>query len=454
MQDQVRAGDVVARLGGDEYLVLLEPVDSQRSGVEIAERLVAALAAPGRIRAGTRSSIGPASAPRSASTAAPTPTGCSPRPTRRSTGRSRPDGRGSRYSTNRCGANCDDRATFETAVLDGLDRGEFLLHYQPIVDVQSQRVQGYEALVRWNRPGVGMVPPDQFIPRAETSNLIFSLDRWVLDEALRQLAGWIASGVIDDPAITMAVNISGRHISDPRIVDRRRRGAERVRASIRRRLVLEITETILIADPHAIRHLEQLREMGVSISIDDFGTGYNSIVQLQHLPVNGIKIDRSFVSSTHPAAARLLALIVQAAHAFGLPVVAEGVESAEQLSALRTADCESAQGYLFARPMTAAAIEAQLVASGTATLVRWYPGSGGRGMPRSPRGPRRARCSARSRAGVISLRRPWRPRDRVPGWRRSGPCARRRSGSTSPARSRRPAGRSCSRPRSGGSSSS
>jgi EAL domain-containing protein (putative c-di-GMP-specific phosphodiesterase class I) len=97
--------------------------------------------------------------------------------------------------------------------------------------------------------------------------------------------------------------------------------------------------------------------MGVAINIDDFGTGYNSIVQLQHLPVDGIKIDRSFVSSTHPAAGRLLMLIVQAAHAFGLPVVAEGVENSEQLSALRVAACESAQGYLFARPMTAAAIE-------------------------------------------------------------------------------------------------
>ena len=154
----------------------------------------------------------------------------------------------------------------------------------------------------------------------------------------------------------MAVNISGRHISDPRIV------ADVVAALAAtgvepQRLILEITETILIAVPHAIRHLEQLRAMGVSISIDDFGTGYNSIVQLQHLPVDGIKIDRSFVSSTHPAAARLLVLIVQAAHAFGLPVVAEGVENVEQLSALRTADCESAQGYLFARPMTAAAIE-------------------------------------------------------------------------------------------------
>ena len=109
-----------------------------------------------------------------------------------------------------------------------------------------------------------------------------------------------------------------------------------------------------------------MRELGVSISIDDFGTGYNSIVQLQHLPVDGIKIDRSFLSSTHPAAGRLLLLIVQAAHAFGLPVVAEGVENTEQLSALRTADCESAQGFLFARPMTAAAIEERLVASAAA----------------------------------------------------------------------------------------
>jgi diguanylate cyclase (GGDEF)-like protein len=362
MKQQVRAGDVVARLGGDEFVILLEAVDSQASGVEVAERVVAAIRAAGTSHRGAEVSIG-ASIGVAFSMDGGTDADRLLAEADAAVYRAKSCGRGRvEVFDESLRSELYERANFETAVRAGLRDGEFLLHYQPIVDVRTQLIRGYEALIRWVRPGVGLVSPDQFIPTAEASKLICEIDRWVLDEALRQLAEWERSGAPGAEQLTIAVNISGVHISDRRIVDDvcSALATSGVAAD---RLVLEITETVLIDEPLAIRHLEILRELGVSVSIDDFGTGYNSIVKLQHLPVDGIKIDRSFLSSTHPAAGRLLALIVQAAHAFGLPVVAEGVENSEQLSALQTVACESAQGFLFARPMTAQAVE-QSIAEG------------------------------------------------------------------------------------------
>jgi diguanylate cyclase (GGDEF)-like protein len=355
MDGLVRAGDLVARLGGDEFVVLLEPVDSESAGVEIAERLAEILAEPvtyGGRQVALSASVGVAFSLDGGIDADHLLAEADAAVYRaKAGGRARVEIFGESLRQ-----ELHDRDNFDGAITDGLANGDFVLHYQPIVDVQSQRIHGYEALIRWNRPGVGLVPPDDFIPHAEASNLILEIDRWVLVTALTQLAEWTGTGAVGDEQTTMAVNISGRHISDPRIVSDVA-AALRLTGIDASRLVIEITETVLIDQPHAVLHLQQLRATGVSISIDDFGTGYNSIVQLQHLPVDGIKIDRSFLSSTHPAAGRLLSLIVQAAHAFGLPVVAEGVENADQLVRLRSADCESAQGYLFARPMTATAIE-------------------------------------------------------------------------------------------------
>jgi diguanylate cyclase (GGDEF)-like protein len=368
MLDEVRAGDVVGRLGGDEFVVLLEPVSSQSAGVEIADRIVAALSQPTTVdgyEVALSASVGVAFSLDGSTDADRLLAEADAAVYRaKAAGRARAE-----VFDESLRRELYERATLESAVMAGLRDAEFLLHYQPIVDVKSQRTHGYEALIRWNRSGVGMVAPDQFIPQAETSNLILEIDRWVLREALCQLAAWTSSGAVGDGETTMAVNISGRHISDPRIVDEVS-AALQASGVAPSRLVLEITETVLIDEPRAICHLEQLRAMGVAVTIDDFGTGYNSIIQLQHLPVDGIKIDRSFLSSTHPAAGRLLLLIVQAAHAFGLPVVAEGVENSEQLSALRTVDCESAQGFLFARPMTAAAIEQQSAERRANALIR------------------------------------------------------------------------------------
>jgi diguanylate cyclase len=213
--------------------------------------------------------------------------------------------------------------------------------------VRTGEVEGYEALVRWNRPGVGLVPPAEFIPVAEHSDLICELDVWVLQRATRQLAAWNQLQGPND--LIMAVNVSGRHIARRRIYDDVT-GALRAAGIEARQLTLEITENGLLDDPVALTNLQDLRLLGVSISIDDFGTGYNSISRLETLPVDIVKIDGRFLDPAVPSSDKLLRLIVQAAHAFGLPVVAEGVETGEQLSVLQSLECESAQGYYLGRP--------------------------------------------------------------------------------------------------------
>jgi predicted signal transduction protein with EAL and GGDEF domain len=246
------------------------------------------------------------------------------------------------------------RAELETAIAAGLANDEMYLLYQPVVDLASDQVSGFEALIRWNRPGHGIVPPDQFIPVAEGSKLICDLDRWVLHAATRQLAEWLARWPVEEgqPQPTMAVNVSGRHLAERRVVTD---VADALAASglSPRLLVVEVTETVLVDDPIAIGHLTELRDMGVSIAIDDFGTGYTSIGQLGSMPVDELKIDRSFVASPDPSHRELVTLIIRAAHTFGLSVVAEGVEELAQLTPLKDQACDAAQGFLLHRPLPA-----------------------------------------------------------------------------------------------------
>jgi EAL domain-containing protein (putative c-di-GMP-specific phosphodiesterase class I) len=248
---------------------------------------------------------------------------------------------------------------FEAAIARSLADGDFELHYQPIVALGAGQVSGFEALIRWNRPGHGRVPPDQFIPVAEASGLICDLGRWVLGEAAGQLARWTRDGLDPDGTLRVAINISGRHLTDSAIVDDVRRAVTENHIAAHR-LELEITETTLTDTAHAVACLTGLRTLGVRTAIDDFGTGYTSIGQLPALPFDTLKIDRSFVAATHESHRNLTALMIEAAHAFQLTVTAEGVEDAGTLDALRDLGCDSAQGYLLARPMPAADVPAWL----------------------------------------------------------------------------------------------
>nr|WP_231134750.1 EAL domain-containing protein [Motilibacter deserti] len=354
MQALVRSGDVVCRLGGDEFLVLLEPVESDVSLVALAQRLITAVSDPIAIGDSTvriGASVGIA-----ISSTGSVDADALLREADAAAYRAKTSGRGTaEVFDEQLRRELAERADLEAAIAHGLVAGEFLLHYQPVVSVATKELRGFEALLRWDRPGHGLVPPAAFIPLAEQSNLICELGRWALGEATRQLAAWSAADA--GRGLTMAVNVSGRHLGSPRILDdvADALAGSGVDPSC---LVLELTETMIVDDVACTDRLRALRGSGVRIAIDDFGTGYTSIGQLQNLPVDTLKIDRSFVASEAPGHQELVRLIVSAAHTFNLAVVAEGVEEDAQLAALRTLQCDAAQGFLIARPMSAAAVEA------------------------------------------------------------------------------------------------
>ncbi|MGY2064369.1 putative bifunctional diguanylate cyclase/phosphodiesterase [Blastococcus sp. SYSU DS0619] len=350
----VRPGDVVCRLGGDEFVVLVEPVHEEHDLLDLADRLIDSVSEPistGTAQVRIGASIGVAVSRDGGTDAdvlfAEADTAAY---------RAKAHGRGrAEIFDETLRRQLQERAELEAAISSGLAAGEMTLAYQPVVDVASGRVAGYEALVRWDRPGVGLVPPDRFIPVAEGSRLIGDIDRWVLLQATRQLAEWRAASPAGpgEPEPTVAVNISGRHLANPGVVTD---VADALAASglPPRLLVVEVTETVLVDDPVAYDHLTELRDMGVGIAIDDFGTGYTSIGQLRNMPVDTLKIDRSFVASAEPSHRELVALMIRAAHTFGLTVVAEGVEEPAQLARLKAQACDRAQGYLLYRPMPAA----------------------------------------------------------------------------------------------------
>jgi diguanylate cyclase (GGDEF)-like protein len=233
-----------------------------------------------------------------------------------------------------------------------LERSEFTLAYQPVVDLGTGAVIGAEALVRWQHPVRGTVAPDEFISRAEETGLIVGMGTWVLEEACRQTVSWRRGGAVD---FTIAVNVSGRQLREPDFVTV-------VRAALSRTglhptaLCLEMTESILMErDDAAIAMLTELRGDGVHLAIDDFGTGYSSLGALRRLPVDLLKIDRSFISSLpeDDDAGTIAWAVVRLGHTLGLPVLAEGIETEEQRAAVQRFGCDQAQGYLFGRPMPA-----------------------------------------------------------------------------------------------------
>lgn len=353
LRSRVRAGDTVGRLGGDEFVVLVESIASESALVDLAERLVRALGEPipvGRRQMSVGASIGIAIS-RGGTTDASTLLNEADIAVYRAKSAGR--GRAELFDSS-LRAQLEQRGRVEEALRHAIEQDELLLYYQPVVEVGSGAVCGYEALVRWMRPDHGLTMPDEFIPIAEQTTLINDLGRWVLHEATRQLASWRAA----DPAasdLTVSVNISGRHLASGSIV---RDVVDALADSglPANCLVVEITETVLVDEPVATARLRSLRTLGVGVSVDDFGTGYTSIGQLQHLPATTLKIDKSLMSPSAVGGDELLRLVIHAAHAFGLNVVAEGVEREVQLPCLREAGCDQAQGYLFAYPRPASAI--------------------------------------------------------------------------------------------------
>jgi diguanylate cyclase len=253
----------------------------------------------------------------------------------------------------------DTKFSVRNALGRAITGHELRVLYQPIVSLADERVIGVEALVRWERPGFGLLSPDQFIPIAEESSLISAVDCWVLQEACRRGAQWCDAGGI------IAINLSARTLQQEDVVRTLSETLHRTAISPRQ-LVMEITETTLLSGTGATLHnLGRLRELGVQLSIDDFGTGHSSLSQLQQTDVDVLKIDQSFVSvmDQDTSSAAIVSAIITLGHALGLTLVAEGVERPTQAALLREQGCDTAQGWLFGRPLPAEALDRAFVLS-------------------------------------------------------------------------------------------
>jgi EAL domain-containing protein (putative c-di-GMP-specific phosphodiesterase class I) len=244
------------------------------------------------------------------------------------------------------------RLQMENDLRHAIERSEFILHYQPLIDLKSGAVVGFEALVRWRHPQRGMIPPSRFIAAAEETGLIAPLGEWVLREACAQASAWHVAGY---PPLQAAVNCSAQQFRREGFVETVRRvlGETGFPAA---HLELELTESVILERSEEVfARFQALDDMGARISIDDFGTGYSSLSYLKRLAIHQLKIDQSFVRdiSSDPDDAAIVSAIIAIAHSLGLAVVAEGVETAEQLAFLHSLGCDMAQGYLFSRPLPA-----------------------------------------------------------------------------------------------------
>jgi diguanylate cyclase (GGDEF)-like protein len=359
LRSVVRASDTVARLGGDEFAVLLDdPARGLPDATELAERLLAVLGDPIDLD-GHQVTVG---ASIGIVTAEPESTPL----TLLQDGdiamyRAKAAGRGQWVAFHPgMRAAALQRIELERELGNALEEGQLRLVYQPVVELLTDRVVGFEALLRWEHPVLGAVGPDRFVPIAEGSGLIVPIGRWVLGEATRTVARWLRAH--PGTPLSVAVNVSPRQLASSTFLDD-------VAAALAdselppSALTLEITETALVTDPEAVaERLAELRRMQVRIALDDFGTGYSSLSYLRQFPVDVLKIDRSFVRllSASGEDAAIVHGIVQLGRTLDLEVVAEGVEDEHQRDLLRDERCHLAQGYLFSRPLEAADAERSL----------------------------------------------------------------------------------------------
>jgi diguanylate cyclase (GGDEF)-like protein len=348
----LRAGDTLARLGGDEFCVLLPNVSGESDAVQVANRIIAVLEFPFEVEGtilGVEASCGIAMAPT--------------------------DGLSADLLLQRADVamyvakeaqthvvvyrsdldiNTPDRLALLGDLRAAVGRGEFVLHYQPKASIRTGRIEGAEALIRWNHPTHGLLLPDAFIPEAERTGLIEPITHWVLDEALHRCRRWMDDArPVGSLELSVAVNLSTRSLLDaslPEVVE-----AALARWRVPPHLLdLEITETIIMTDPtRARRVLNELAHMGVTLSIDDFGTGYSSLAYLRDLPVQQLKIDRTFVQDMGGDSDDevIVRAVVDLARNLGVRTIAEGVEDRATWDQLSRLGCDSAQGYFLARPM-------------------------------------------------------------------------------------------------------
>jgi diguanylate cyclase (GGDEF)-like protein/PAS domain S-box-containing protein len=352
LRDSVRESDIVARLGGDEFIVVLTHIADVMDAAPLGDKILRSLGLPyvfdGK-ELHSSPSIGIAIYPndgedgltlmKNADTAMY---------------HAKERGRNNvQYFTPAMNAAASERLGLESDLYQALRSGQLHLHYQPQVCASEGTCFGVEALARWSHPLLGDIPPLKFIPIAEESGLIEALGSWVLEEACRQLGAWRAEGI---EGIRMAVNLSAQQLRSPDLV-------QSVDAALKRHglrggdLELEITESVAMENPErAIGQLQALRDLGILLAIDDFGTGYSSLAYLKRLPIQVLKLDRTFVRDieTDPSDAEISAATLALAHNLGLRVIAEGVETEAQRDYLIQHQCDFMQGFLFSKPLSAA----------------------------------------------------------------------------------------------------
>ncbi|WP_266096313.1 putative bifunctional diguanylate cyclase/phosphodiesterase [Rubrobacter tropicus] len=362
IRDRVRESDTVARLGGDEFALILENLSEAEDAARVAQDVQRRLLEP-VLLAGDQipvsASMGIALWPASGRERLLKDADAAMYRAKRQ------GGNGHRFYTEEMNAQATARLTLERDLRRALQDEQFVLYYQPQVDLSTGRIVGAEALLRWRHVERGLVSPGEFIPILEESRLINSVGRWVLGSACRQGRAWREAGL---PPLRVSVNLSARQFGRRDLADDIA-GALAEGGMEQENLELEITESLLMEDPEtALATLGRLRTElgGVGISIDDFGTGYSSLYRLKALPVQRIKIDRSFIRGVPEDRedAAITAAVIGLAHDLSLRVVAEGVETAEQLAFLRAHGCDEAQGFFFGRPVPAEEFAALLAGNG------------------------------------------------------------------------------------------
>ncbi len=380
LRRRVRSADTVARLGGDEFAILVEEVPTVEEVDTRVEQLLAALREP-FVVAGKRLVV----------------TASAGLTTNRSSDAADELVRNAElamYLAKRDGKNClrrytsalhdaaIDRLELESDLRHALDDGQFVLHYQPTIDLGTDAVTGFEALVRWSHPRRGLLAPGEFIALSEETGVITELGRWILHEACARASEWRQRFERD---LAISVNVSARQLRDPELVAH---VVDALRATglAARALTLEVTESVLLDTDEAIDRLHELKALGVRIAIDDFGTGYSSLNYLRELPVDVLKIDKVFVDgvASSAEAAGLVQAILDMARTLRLSTIAEGVETEDQAARLRALGSDEVQGFLFAAPMSAAAAEELLLGAPARATRGGPPVNGRRAARRAP----------------------------------------------------------------------
>jgi diguanylate cyclase (GGDEF)-like protein/PAS domain S-box-containing protein len=347
----LREGDTVARHGGDEFVLLLNDQSGRESVTQVIERVVERLALPVTVEGqefAITCSIGISLYPDDCAEASSLLKSADA-----AMYRAKAQGKNSfRFYTAEMGMHLGERLKREAQLRRALERDEFVLHYQPKIDLRSKSIYGLEALIRWRHPEDGLVSPGQFIGLAEDSGLIVPIGEWALHSGCAQVRAWSDAGL---PAMQLSVNISARQFKRRDLAQTVSRVLAKTGLAARH-LELELTESLVMENAEEfIEALNALKNLGVSLSVDDFGTGYSSLSYLKRFPVDRLKIDQSFVRDigTDQDDAAIARAVIQLGHSLDLRVTAEGVETSEQLRFLRAHDCDEVQGYLFSRPLPA-----------------------------------------------------------------------------------------------------